>query len=1108
MSGARASYVAGIDIGSTTIKAVVLEGHASRPVWADYQRHHTRQPEALMAFLGRMEADVGLSPANARLFFTGSGAHHLAPLVGARYVQEVVAVSHAVETLEPDAASAIELGGQDAKVVVFAAAADGRQKAVSMNDRCAGGTGVVIDRIAAKVGLDPQALADQGYAGLRLHPVAGKCGVFAETDINGLQKRGVPRDELMASLFDAIVLQNLTVLARGNALAPRVLLLGGPNTFIRGLREAWQARIPARWAELGVTVPPGAAPRELIVVPPRAHYFAAMGAAYAGLADEPDVGRYLGTAALARYLRVDRPGEKAQAGAPGLMTSDGEREAFARRYSVSPAAPPCRSAGRTPVALGLDGGSTSTKAVLLSERGEVLAAAYRLARGNPIQDAIDVLEALDNQATAGGRSCDVIAAATTGYARDVLRDVFGADLAVVETVAHAQAALAVVADPHVIVDVGGQDIKLMILKHGHVTDFRLNTQCSAGNGYFLQATAEALGVGVDRYATLAFSAARMPVFGYGCAVFLQADVVNAQRQGWEAPEILAGLAAVLPKNIFCYVAGVPSPARLGRRFVLQGGTQRNLAVVKAEVDYIRRAFDGTGVEPEITVHPHCGESGAIGAALEALRWRQTGGTTTFVGFAAARGLTYRSTTDEATRCRFCSNACARTFVDLGGPGHAEPARRVVVAGCEKGTAADLDAMRSVKAAIDATRASNPNLVDLAAREVWRPQAIASVADALPARRWTARRRARRAAMAGRARYRIGIPRLLHFYAYAPLFSAYFTSLGVAPGNIVYSRWTTTELYRAGAGRGAVDPCYPSKVALGHVADLLRRTREGRPLDAVFSPMFDVLTSPNVHARAANACPMAALTPEVVKAAFTRDRDAFADARLDYLDPIVDLSDRRLFARQMFECWSPRLGLSEAENRRAVDAGYRAHDACWSAIRARARRVLDTLEAERRLGVVVLGRVYHHDPGLHHGIVDQFQTLGYPVFSQDTLPTDSDLLDRLFGAEIRAGVIRDPFDIADVWKNATVASTNQKVWAAKFVARHPNLVAVELSSFKCGHDAPVYSVVEQIIECAGVPFFAFRDLDENRPVASIRIRIETIDYFLREHRARLLAHRCG
>jgi activator of 2-hydroxyglutaryl-CoA dehydratase/predicted nucleotide-binding protein (sugar kinase/HSP70/actin superfamily) len=1105
MTSHPARCIVGIDIGSTTIKAVAA-AEDRRILWERYERHEARQPERLLAFLRELESAVGITPSNARVFLTGSGGGPLAPLVGGSFVQEVVAVSLAVEALHPDARSIIELGGQDAKIVVFAdGSAPGTvKKTASMNDRCAGGTGAVIDRIAAKLRLTQADVCAQPYAGVRVHPVAGKCGVFAETDINSLQKQGVPVEELMASLFDAIVLQNLTVLARGNTLRPRVLLLGGPNTFVRGMREAWRAAIPRMWAERGVVVPADAGLDDLITVPERAQYFAAIGAVEAARREDDHVGRYRGTAALERYLRVDRAREKATSGTVALRGPGGDLAAFARRYASAPFVPPAFAAGSTVRAfLGIDGGSTSTKAVLVSEEGAVLAKAYRLSHGNPIQDAIDLLADLERQIAVRGGRLDVLGAGTTGYAKDILRDVLDADVALVETVAHAQGALHYVSDPHVIVDVGGQDIKLIVLSAGRVKDFRLNTQCSAGNGSFLQSTAEALGLPLDEYAGRAFAAERMPAFGYGCAVFLQADIVNAQRQGWQADEILAGLAAVLPKNIFYYVAGVASPARLGTRFVLQGGTQNNLAVVKAEVDFIRAAFAGADVQPDIIVHPHRGESGAIGAALEARTLVAAGRRTTFVGCEAARAITYRATCNEETRCSFCRNACARTVIDVRLP---TAERRFVVATCEKGAAESRTEMRAIADGLDRIRADNPNLPLIAAREVWKPRRPAPVPPRPRRFAWTRADRERNARRARRSVVRIGMPRALNLYGYAPLFSAYLESLGVQPANIVYSEYTSTDLYRRGSSRGAIDPCFPSKVALAHVDDLLRVKHVRKPLDCLFFPMFDLLDPTLFAELAPNACPTAAATPEAVKAAFTKERDIFADLGIRYLDPVLDLSDRRLFARQMQRCWDPVLGLTEEESWGAAEAGFRALDACWTGLRVRARAALDRLEREERLGIVVLARAYHHDPGINHEIPAELQKLGYPIFSQHTLPRDPDLLARLFGDEVRAGIIRHPLDISDVWKNTSAASTNQKVWAAKFVARHPNLVALELSSFKCGHDAPVYSVIEQIVECSGTPFFAFRDIDENRPVGSHRIRIETIDYFLRQYRDRLAGRR--
>ncbi len=1116
-------FLVGLDVGSTTVKAVVVDAASDQVVWQDYQRHETKQPEKTLEFLKRMEAEAGINSHNARMFMTGSGGGSIGDQIGAKFVQEVTAVSLAVEKLHPEVYSVIELGGQDAKIIVFKDDEEtGRKKKIpSMNDKCAGGTGAVIDKINAKLKIPTAELAEQKYHGIKLHKVAGKCGVFAETDINGLQKVGTPPDELMASLFEAIVLQNLSVLTRGHTLRPHVLLLGGPNSFIRGMREAWQANIPRMWQERKVAIPDGAKPEDLIKVPQNAQYFAALGAVEFGRAEEDCIGCYRGYENLVHYIDFGRQEEKAKSGGKALIDNRDEFDIFKEAYRPKKFIPAVFQKNSTVAGfIGIDGGSTSTKAVLLDERGDILCKSYQLSNGNPIQDTIEMFENLRRQVEAQNAKLEVLGVATTGYAKDILKDVLKADVALVETVAHTESALKFYEDPHVIVDVGGQDIKIIILHKGRVKDFKLNTQCSAGNGYFLQSTAEGFGLDVKQYADLAFSAQSMPVFGYGCAVFMQSDIVNFQRQGWRAEEILAGLAAVLPKNVFLYVASIPNLAALGSRFVLQGGTQNNLAVVKAEVDFIRNSFRATGKQPEIIVHEHCGESGAIGAAQESLRLWRNGQVTTFVGLDAVRKIEYRTTRNEATRCYFCKNNCLRTFIDI----RTEPVKnmipiekvtkvplmqgeqRLIIATCEKGTVEDLNDMKDIKAGLDQIRDKHPNFVDMASKEVFRPTNAKSVADAIPSRAWTKASKERVALMRGRSELRIGIPRVLNIYTYAPLFNAYFESLGVQPENIIYSDYTSSELYRAGASRGAIDPCFPAKIGISHVYNLIQEKHRKKPLNVIFFPMYDVLSSPLVKLQGANACPTVTATPETVKAAFTKENDVFAEHHVKYIDPVLNFADRKLFAHQMLQAFQPIMGLSQEENDRAVESGFAALKEYEASIRRRARQTLDQLEREDGIGIVMLGRPYHHDPGLNHEILDEFQKLGYPIFSQNTLPLDDDMLERLFGDEVRAGVISSPLDISDAWKNSYSCSTNHKVFAAKYTARHPNLVALEISSFKCGHDAPIYGVIEGIIEQSGTPYFCFKDLDENKPSGSIKIRIETIDYFLRRYREQVIHKR--
>src|SRR6201981_2407079 len=604
---------------------------------------------------------------------------------------------------------------------------------------------------------------------------------------------------------------------------------------------------------------------------------------------------------------------------------------------------------------------------------------------------------------------------------------------------------------------------------------------------------------------------------------MQSDIVNFQRQGWRSEEILAGLADVLPKNVFLYVASIPNLAALGSRFVLQGGTQNNLAVVKAEVDFINNSFRAAGKKPEIIVHEHCGESGAIGAAEEGVGLGKNGQQTTCIGLDAVRRIEYRTTRNESTRCNFCKNNCLRTFIDV----RTEPTKnfipikkvtkvplmlgeqRLIIATCEKGLVEDINDMKGIKAGLDKLRDQHPNFVDYASKEVFRPTNAKSVADPLPTKGWAGWSKGakeRRALMENRGKLRIGIPRVLNIYTYAPLFNAYFESLGVQPENIIYSDYTSSELYRAGASRGAIDPCFPAKIGISHVYNLIQEKHRKKPLNVIFFPMYDVLHSPLVKIVGANACPTVTATPETVKAAFTKENDVFAEYNLKYIDPVLNFADRKLFAYQMLQAWQPVLGLSEEENEHAVEFGYKALEDYESSIRRRAREVMDQLEREDRIGIVMLARPYHHDPGLNHEILDEFQKLGYPIFSQNTLPIYADMLERLFGEEVRAGVISSPLDITDAWKNSYSCSTNHKVWAAKFAARHPNLVALEISSFKCGHDAPIYGVIEGIIEQSGTPYFSFKDLDENKPTGSIKIRVETIDYFLRRYREEVIRKR--
>jgi predicted nucleotide-binding protein (sugar kinase/HSP70/actin superfamily) len=613
------------------------------------------------------------------------------------------------------------------------------------------------------------------------------------------------------------------------------------------------------------------------------------------------------------------------------------------------------------------------------------------------------------------------------------------------------------------------------------------------------------------------------MFGYGCAVFMQSDIVDFQRQGWKPEEILAGLANVLPKNIWLYVSQIPNLASLGRTFVLQGGTQHNLAAVKAQVDFIESRFRDKGVQPNVIVHEHCGESGAIGAAIEANRLWKMGRQTSFIGLDAVEKISYITHRSEDTRCYFCKNKCLRTFIDVklmpGVPVEnigfktskipiAEGTKRLIVNNsCDRGLVEDVNAMREIKKGMDSVKDANPNMAEVAAKMVFKPAKPPLVADAPPRHTFTAGQKARAAAMKRRGSLRIGIPRVLNQYTCNPMFSAYFESLGIPAENLVYSDYTSEELYKAGAKRGSIDPCFPSKVGIPHVHNLLYVHHKKKPLDVIFFPMIDDLPSDLVNAQSHRACPTVTATPAATKAAFIKESDLFKEMGVEFLNPLINCGKPFHFERQMFDTFREILGLSPEENHRASQEAVKAMEHFSEGVlRKQGREILQKLEAEGGIGIVLLARPYHNDPGLNHDILEEFQKLGYPVLTLGSLPIDEETIWRLFGEEVRAGVIKHPMDITDTWKNSYSENTSQKVWAAKYTARHPNLVALELSSFKCGHDAPIYTVVEETVTKSGTPYFSFKDIDENKPSGSIRIRVETIGYFLKRYREDMMARR--
>jgi activator of 2-hydroxyglutaryl-CoA dehydratase/predicted nucleotide-binding protein (sugar kinase/HSP70/actin superfamily) len=1108
----------GMDVGSTTVKAVVIDPSTKEILWCDYQRHQTKQPEKVLEFLQRIEQAFPHSPREGwRIFLTGSGSGPLAGPVGGKFVQEVNAVTLAVEHLHPDVGSVVELGGQDAKIIIFKEDERGQKTAIaSMNDKCASGTGATIDKCMIKVGMPSELVTKLHFDDSKLHHVAAKCGVFAETDIVNLVKSGIPSEEVLCSLADAIVLQNLSVLTRGNTLRSKVLLLGGPNTYLPFLQECWRLRIPETWNERGYAYPKDVPIEELIIVPGNAQYYAAFGAVMHGLHEEEMIGRYLGLVGLEDYIHNGRKARLGESAGPPLAKTADEVDSFRETYRIPKFEPPRFEKGQVVRAvIGLDGGSTSSKAVLADEDGNIVAKAYQLSKGNPIADMKELLAALKDAITSQGAELEVLGFGATGYAADVLQEVVRADVNIVETVAHMMSAVRYFGDVDVICDIGGQDIKVLFMKNGDIANFRLSNQCSAGNGMLLQAMADQFGVDVRQYADVAFQAELSPKFSYGCAVFLDTDRVNFQKEGFSKEELLAGLAQVLPKNVWQYVVQIPRMAALGKKFVLQGGTQYNLAAVKAQVDYIKQRVPGA----EVFVHPHTGEAGAIGAAFETLRVIKRKGTSTFIGIDAAIAVDYTTRTDDSTTCHFCENNCKRTFIDAQRPDGTQ-SRYISGFSCEKGTVESHEQMVALVAERKKIAKQYPNCVDYEAGLAFRhfydqapmPEQGTPIEDVTVKQGFLGLRRVKttrpferssKEAWEKRRSLRIGIPRVLNVYSTAPFLRTYFETLGIQKPNVVFSDETTEEMWVEGGKYGSIDPCFPSKVSQAHFHNLLFHKHDPakkRPLNYIFFPILTHVDSFIVKAMDNACCPIVAGAPEVMKAAFTKETDFFAQRGIEYLDPALSFEEPTLLRRRLFEVWGPRLGITEDENDFACGEAWKAMKAFDADVQEKGRAILDTVEHEDRVAILVIGRPYHSDPGLNHGIPEEFQVLGYPILSIRSIPKDEQYLARFFKDEIARG--QSPLDINDVWPENYSVNSSQKIWAAKFAARHPNVVVLDLSSFKCGHDSPTYGLVDDIIGASATPYAALHDIDANKPGGSIKIRVKTYAHSLKLHEERL------
>ena len=638
-------YTAGIDIGSTTVKLVVLN-ERKEIVFGQYRRHLAHTQQTLAQLL--REAREQLGDSNVHVAITGSGSINLGKALHIGFVQEVVAVATALHHQAPQTDVAIELGGEDAKIIYFTGGLEER-----MNGVCAGGTGSFIDQMAALLQTDATGLNEAAADYQVIYPIAARCGVFAKTDIQPLINEGATKADLAASIFQAVVNQTISGLACGKPIRGCVAFLGGPLHFLPELKKAFIRTLKLT--------------PETTVDPENSHLFAAMGAALEADTDK--------TVALSELLtRLDAGVEMRFElnRLPPLFASKQEHEEFCARHSKA------RVRRRTlkdywgNCFLGIDAGSTTTKVALIGTEGQLLFSYYASNQGNPIKTAIEAMAKLKEELPPGVR---IVRACSTGYGEALLKSAFSLEEGEVETVAHCTAAAFFDPEVDCVLDIGGQDMKCIKLRNGTVDTVLLNEACSSGCGSFIENFANSLGFTAASFAREALFAENPVDLGTRCTVFMNSNVKQAQKEGAQVSDISAGLAYSVIKNALYKVIKLTDAADLGRHVVVQGGTFYNQAVL--------RAFERVaGVEatcPDIS-----GIMGAFGAALIA-KQRYTGQESTMLPLDEILNLTYTTST---VHCGGCSNNCMLTVNKF-------PNGRRHITGnrCEKGQGAEKGAVK-------------------------------------------------------------------------------------------------------------------------------------------------------------------------------------------------------------------------------------------------------------------------------------------------------------------------------------------------------------------------------------------------------------------------------
>lgn len=1016
------TYRIGIDAGSKTLKLVVLD-EAGTVVYDAYMRHRANIARTLGEAIHDLNWRHG--PVDASIAMTGSAAIEVARVLGIPFVQEVVATTHAVRTLEPDADVVIELGGEDAKIIYLDERPEQR-----MNATCAGGTGGFIDTIAYMLDMRSSQMSQLAFGASRSYPIASRCAVFAQTDVRPLLNAGASKADIAASVFDAVVRQTLSGLACGRPIRGNVVFLGGPLEHMPYLVHAFRRT-------LGLSARDG-------VKPKNAHLFTVTGAALLSddarrLGCDPVV---MNTAELERRVASMGELESDLAFLPPLFEDADELAAFRARHGQAEFERQSIYEATGPLFLGIDAGSTTLKLVALNTDAQIVYSVYEPIRGDLVETLREALDGLYRKIEPPSYlphakpSMWIARACATGYGEELLRAAFGVDMGVVETAAHLRSARHLCDDLDFLLDIGGQDMKALWVRHGMVTDAALNEACSSGCGAFIEGTAAALKTTPWQFADDALLARHPIDLGTKCTVFMNSRVKHAQKAGAPIEDIAAGVAYSVVKNALHRIIGddrIPQP---GQRVVVQGGTFRSDAVL--------RAFELLcGVEAVRPVQAHL--MGAIGCALFALD-EAGADTTARSGLVGPDELQRLEVRREKVTCTGCANACELSVVSFD----AERTRCFVSDNrCERGLDEPRRRWGGGERAIQPGPLSHhaPNVIADEQR------LIASFGDIEQ--------------RGSRGSRRIGLMDSMALFAYRPFWRTLLGELGFS---VMLPR-TGCEADRMSEAWETVpseSACYPGKTSHVRYFSLC----EGG-CDAVFMPRF----TRNYH------CPVqtgyaSALAANVGTARSGAGLAPIVSPELANYRPARFVRDEasmeRLLAAVNELAGDEVPAITRDELDRAFSTAVQRQEEVGAEL---ARQTEDALrwlaDDPSRHGIVLAGRPYHMDEALLHGIDRELAQLGFAVLGVAGL------------AAVDSSRANAHLQGPHPWMPA-----KRLVGIARFVADHPQLDAVFLQSFGCGFEAVSIEEAVDVLDAAGKPCTTLK-VDDISDLAHIRIRLRTL-----------------